>query len=117
MKKEKIITFALLIVVCFVMGLIAGYFVAKYNPIPCEITEMTYYYSEYYGRSDCQRVKEDGTIPKLKDLGIDVVEIEVRTEADMVKYNLDKVPTFEIGEELYSGYMTFEQLKTLLKCR
>ncbi len=117
MKREQIITFALLTVVCFVVGLVAGYFVAKYNPIPCEITEMTYYYSEYYGRSDCQRVKEDGTIPKLKDLGIGVVEIEVRTEADLVKYNLQIVPTFEIDGELYSGYMTFEQLKLLLKCR
>lgn len=117
MKREQVIAFALLTVVCFVVGLVAGYFVAKDNPVPCEITEMTYYYSEYYGRSDCQRVKEDGTISKLKDLGISVVEIEVRTEADIVKYNLPKVPTFEIDGELYSGYMTFEQLKALLKCK
>ncbi len=117
MNREQIIAFALLTVVCFVGGWIAGQLVAKDSSSPCEITEMTYYYSEYYGRSECQRIKEDGTISKLKDLGISVVEIEVKTEVDILKYNLDKVPTFEIDGELYSGYMTFEQLKILLKCR
>ena len=117
MDREQIIAFTLLAVVCFIVGCVFGYFVIKYNPSPCKITELTYYYSEYYGRSDCQRVKEDGTIPKLKDLRIKVVEIEVRTEADLARHNLEKVPTFEIDGELYSGYMTFEQLKILLKCK
>ncbi|GEM_PF-3709103 len=116
MGKEQTIAFALLIVVCFILGGAIGYFVIRDNPNPCEITEMTYYYSEYYGRSECQRVKEDGTILKLKDLGITVVEIEIKTEADRVKYNLQRVPTFEIEGERYPGYMTFEQLKSLLKC-
>lgn len=117
MKREQVIVFALLTVACFIIGWTVGYFVAKDNPSPCEITEMTYYHSEYYGRSECQRVKEDGTISKLKDLGITVVEIEVRTEADFIRYDLQRVPTFEIEGELYPGYMTFEQLKVLLKCK
>ncbi|MDD2777758.1 MAG: hypothetical protein PHS47_05215 [Methanocellales archaeon] len=116
MGREQIIAFALLTVVCFIMGWAIGYFVVEDNPNPCEITEMTYYYSEYYGRSECQRVKEDGTILKLKDWGITVVEIEIKTEADLRRYNLQRVPTFEIEGELYPGYMTFEQLKSLLKC-
>ncbi len=116
MERDLVITFVLLTVVCFILGGFIGYFVAEDNPNPCEITEMTYYYSEYYGRSECQRIKEDGTILKLKDLGVTVVEIEIRTEADLRRYNLRSVPTFEIEGELYPGYMTLEQLKPLLKC-
>lgn len=116
MERDLVITFVLLTVVCFILGGAIGYFVAKDNTSPCKVTEMTYYYSEYYGRSECQRVKEDGTILKLKDLGITVVEIEIKTEVDLRKYNLQIVPTFQIEGVLYPGYMTFEQLKPLLKC-
>ena len=114
MEKRYVMTLALAAVACLILGGITGYFVAKYKPIPCEITEMTFYYSEECHW--CEKVKDDGTISKLKELGITVVETEVRTREDFIRYDLQGVPTFKIAGELYPGYRTFEQLKELLKC-
>ncbi|MDI6860120.1 MAG: thioredoxin family protein [Methanocellales archaeon] len=110
MEKKHIMAFALAVGIVAILG--AGYFVAKYKPSPCEITEMTYYYAEWCGA--CQRVTSEGTISKIEELGVDVTKINV--DVGPIEHDFRYIPTFVIDGKIYSGYMTFEQLKELLKC-
>jgi len=73
--------------------------------LQCEIGRMTYYY-----RPECiwcQRIDREGTIAQIKELGVEVREINTRTGA---------VPRFRINNEIYTGYRDLEQLKELLGC-
>lgn len=73
--------------------------------LQCQIAEMTYYY-----RPECpwcQRIDREETISKIKELGVNVREVNTRTGA---------VPRFSIDNEVYIGYRTFEELKELLGC-
>ena len=78
----------------------------------CKIDEMIFYYSDQCGW--CQKVKEEGTIDKIKAMGVKVKEVDVRT--GKIEHKFNGVPTFVIDGEIYSGYQTFEQLKELLDC-
>ena len=111
MEKRYVMTFALSLGIVAI--LVAGYFVAKYeSKSPCEITEMTYYYAEWCGA--CQRVASEGTISKIEELGVDVTKINV--DVGPIEHDFRYIPTFVIDGKIYSGYMSFEQLKVLLKC-
>jgi len=78
----------------------------------CEFNEMIFYYRE--GCSWCGKVKDDGSIPEIEELGVNVTQIDVTTGP--VEHEFPGVPTFVIGDEVYVGYRTFEQLKELLGC-
>ncbi|MBZ9572016.1 hypothetical protein KJA15_01595 [Patescibacteria group bacterium] len=79
----------------------------------CEINEMIFYYSNRCGW--CNKVKTEKTIPKLRQLGVDITEIDVDVEP--IKHQFGGVPTLVIVGEIYSGYRTFEQLKEMLNCK
>ncbi len=79
----------------------------------CNKSEMVFYYRETC--PVCQQVKNEGTISKIEDLGIKKFDkIEVTTGP--IEHEFEAVPTFVINEEIYQGYMTFEELKELLGC-
>lgn len=78
----------------------------------CKNAEMIFYYSD--SCSWCQKVKDEGTITKIKELGIKVKEIN--TETGPVLYQFQGVPTFIINDKVYSGYKTFDELEELLGC-
>lgn len=78
----------------------------------CQFKEMTFYYLDQC--SWCQKVKNEGTIKKIKELGVSVKEIN--TDIGPIKHQFQGVPTFVIDEKVYSGYKTFEELKGLLVC-
>jgi len=76
------------------------------------VEEMIFYYLDTCGW--CQKVKDDGTISKLEQLGVKVSQINARSGS--VLHQFQTVPTFVIDGKLYSGYKTFEELKELLDC-
>ena len=80
--------------------------------LQCKFDEMIFYYLETCGW--CQKVKDDGTISKLEQLGVKVSQINARVGP--VLHQFQTVPTFVIDGKLYSGYKTFEELKELLGC-
>jgi hypothetical protein len=78
----------------------------------CDYDEMIFYYRD--GCGWCGKVKSDGSIEKLEDLGVKVTQIN--TLVGPVEHQLSGVPTFIINNEVYVGYRTLEQLKELLGC-
>ena len=78
----------------------------------CKVSEMIFYYLEYC--SWCQKVKSEGTISKIEELGVKVEQVNAKT--GIVLHQFQGVPTFVIDEQIYSGYRTFEELKELLDC-
>jgi hypothetical protein len=87
-------------------------FDAENETSECQYDEMTFYYRD--GCGWCGKVKSDGSIEKLEDLGIKITQID--TSVGPVDHQLSGVPTFVIDNEIYVGYRTFEQLKELLGC-
>lgn len=79
----------------------------------CEINEMTFYYLDTCGW--CNKVKDEGTVEKLEDLGIEVTRINAKVGP--IEHEFRGVPTFIVNEVVYSGYRTFEDLKVLLGCQ
>ena len=78
----------------------------------CQYDEMIFYYRE--GCGWCGKVKSDGSIEKLEDLGVKVTQIDVSIGS--VKHQFSGVPTFVIDNQVYVGYRTLEKLKELLGC-
>ena len=78
----------------------------------CGVSEMVFYYSDRCGW--CNKVKDDGTIERLEDLGIRVERIDVKK--DVIRHQFEGIPTFVIDNVVYSGYKTLDQLKELLEC-
>lgn len=78
----------------------------------CQITEMTYYYTETC--SFCRRVRSEGTISKLNQLGVEINEINLGNEKP--EHQISGVPAFIIEGNIYEGYRTFEELSGLLDC-
>jgi glutaredoxin len=78
----------------------------------CQVGEMIFYYLDQC--SWCQKVKNEGTISKIEELGVEVKQINANTGP--VRHQFRGVPTFVINEKVYSGYRTFEELQELLKC-
>jgi len=78
----------------------------------CQVQEMTYY---YLVQCDwCQKIKNEGTIEKIEEIGVKVKK--VNTAVGPIRHKFEGVPTFIINEKVYSGYKTFEELKELLGC-
>ncbi|PIU15519.1 hypothetical protein COT20_01620 [bacterium (Candidatus Gribaldobacteria) CG08_land_8_20_14_0_20_39_15] len=101
------------------VGLIAGVWLLTRQPnspsnvpLQCQIKEMIFYYADIC--SWCQKVKDEGTITEIKDLGVRVKEVNVAIGP--VRHQFQGVPTFIINDKAYSGYRTFEELKELLGC-
>ncbi|NIQ15685.1 MAG: hypothetical protein GTO02_15180, partial [Candidatus Dadabacteria bacterium] len=115
------------IVIIIIVLLIIGYFVfarsgqeVKENGqatvvntgIRCEAKEMIFYYLDQC--EWCQKVKNEGTISKIEELGIKVKQVNAKVGP--IRHQFQGVPTFVIDEKVYSGYRTFEELKELLNC-
>lgn len=78
----------------------------------CQVKEITFYYLETC--EWCNKVKSEGTISKIKQLGINVKE--VNAAVGPIRHKFEGVPTFIVNEKVYSGYKTFDELKALLGC-
>lgn len=79
----------------------------------CQFNEMIFYYRD--GCPWCQKVKNEGTILKIEELGVTVTQIN--TTVGPIKHEISGVPTFIINETVFTGYRTFEELKELLGCQ
>jgi len=78
----------------------------------CQYNEMIFYYSN--GCGWCNKVKTDGSIQRLVDLGVQTEQVE--TSIGPINHEFRGVPTFVVNEEVFSGYRTYDQLKELLGC-
>ncbi|TFB08192.1 DUF2318 domain-containing protein [Candidatus Atribacteria bacterium MT.SAG.1] len=121
MSKKYLLLLVVVILLVIGIGRFLGYFSSKnlsndkienITESQCEAEEMIFYYLEQC--SWCQKVKEEGTVSKIEELGVKVKQIDV--EVGPVEYQFSGVPTFVIGGKVYSGYRTFEELKELLGC-
>ena len=74
---------------------------------------MIFYYRDQC--SWCQKVKGEGTISKIEELGVEVTQINV--DIGPVRHQFQTVPTFVIDEKIYSDYKTFAELRELLSCQ
>jgi len=113
--------------ILIIVGLIAGvWLINKLSKSPevvtklskstsasqCQVKEITFYYLDQCGW--CQKVKNEGTISKIEQLGVKVKQINAAVGP--IRHQFQGVPTFIINEKVYSGYKTFEELKELLGC-
>ena len=78
----------------------------------CQYNKMIFYYSN--GCSWCSKVKEDASIQRLADLGVQTEQVE--TSVGPINHQFQGVPAFVVDDEVYTGYRTYDQLKTLLGC-
>lgn len=107
-----------IIAVAVIILIIGGYFLLRkpeeknISQSQCQAKEMTFYYLETCGW--CQKVKSEGTISKIKELGVEVKEINAAIGP--IRHQFQGVPTFVINDKVYSGYKTFDELKALLGC-
>lgn len=114
-KNKKYLSIFAVAVVILVIG---GFFLLKkpaeksVSQNQCQAKEMIFYYLDACGW--CQKVKSEGTIAKIKDLGVEVKEINAAIGP--VRHQFEGVPTFVINEKVYSGYKTFDELSNLLGC-
>ena len=76
------------------------------------VKEITFYYLPTC--SWCQKVKKEGTLEKIEQLGIKVTKINAAIGP--IRHEFQGVPTFVINKKVYSGYKTFEELKELFVC-
>jgi len=111
--------FAILIVIglTIVGGFSMNYFSKKDQSVlpntQCQTKEMIFYYLDTC--SWCQKVKNEGTISKIEQLGVRVKQINAAVGP--VRHQFEGVPTFVINDKVYSGYKTFEELSELLGCQ
>lgn len=78
----------------------------------CEVKEITFYYLD--GCEWCNKVKSEGTIDKIEELGIKINKINAAVGP--IRHQFTGVPTFVIENKVYEGYRTFDEIKELLKC-
>lgn len=107
------------IIVVVIVVLIAGGFFLLRKPeeknisqSQCQAKEMIFYYLDQC--EWCQKVKNEGTISKIEQLGVKVKQINAAVGP--IRHQLEGVPTFVINEKVYSDYKTFDELKELLGC-
>lgn len=114
---KKIYLFILGILVIASIVFLVKYYLSTKSEIKlegqCEINEMIFYYSPRCSWRN--KVKEEKTIPKLRQLGVEITEIDV--DVGPIQHQFKGVPTFVIAGEVYSGYRTFEQLMEMLNCK
>jgi len=82
------------------------------NNSQCKIGYVKLYYLKQC--SWCQKVKDDGTIDKLRALGVQVEEIDAAVGP--VRDKISGTPAFVIDGKVYEGYRTFDEIKALLSC-
>ena len=112
-KKYTILTIiGLIIITGFLVSLFSRKSPSTTSNTQCQIKEMTFYFADWCPW--CQKVKNEGTIKKLRELGIKINEINV--DVGPVKHQFQGIPAFVIDEKVYSGYKTFDELKKLLGC-
>lgn len=113
MKKSLII---FIIIIAIISGIFIFFSSNKKQEIKsasqCQAKEMLFYYSDEC--QWCQKVKNEGTIENIKELGVNVKEINTATGP--IKHQFQGVPTFVIDGKIYEGYITFKELKELLRC-
>ncbi|MCK5255716.1 MAG: hypothetical protein KAQ81_06815, partial [Deltaproteobacteria bacterium] len=80
--------------------------------VECAFNEMIFYFSP--GCGFCEKVKDDGTIPKLEALGVKVTQIDVKVGP--VEHEFPGVPAFIIDKNVYVGYRTLKELSAFLGC-
>jgi len=115
MKKILIFLIVLIIVIVIILfwpNKEKGEILENIPETDCGVSEMIFYYSDYCGL--CSKVKDDGIIDSLKNIGIRIEEIDVKK--DVVRHQFEGIPTFVIDNVVYSGYKTFDQLEEILKC-
>jgi len=78
----------------------------------CQVKEITFYYLD--GCEWCNKVKAEGTIEKIEQLGIKVTKINAAIGP--IRHKFQGVPTFVINGKVYEGYRTFDEIKELLAC-
>lgn len=114
MKNYTILIIVGMIII--IGGFAINYFSQKSPTITsdtqCQVKEMTFYYLDTCVW--CQKVKDEGTLDKLEELGVKVNTINAAVGP--VRHKFEGVPTFVIDEKVYSGYKTFDELKELLGC-
>lgn len=115
MKKNYLI---IIIIILIAAGAIYfGYFSNKKTPVnntggQCSIKEITFYYLE--GCEWCNKVKNEGTLEKIENLGIKINKINAAVGP--IRHQFEGVPTFVIDGKVYEGYRTFDEIKELLGC-
>lgn len=107
----------MIIIGLMIVGGFSIRYFSKKSPInidntQCQVKEMIFYYADWCPW--CQKVKNEGTIKKIKELGVRVNEINI--DKGPVNHQFQGIPTFVINEKIYSGYKTFEELRDLLGC-
>ena len=78
----------------------------------CQIKKIKFYYQK--NCSWCQKVEKDGTVEKIKELGVQVEEIDA--QVGPIRDQIEGTPSFVIDGKVYSGYRAFDEIKNLLKC-
>ncbi len=100
-----------------VAGIAAIYFrkpqasIQKQNQ--CQINKLIFYYSDTC--KWCNQVKDENTLDKLKDMGVDITKINI--SVGPVRHKFEAVPTFVIGNQVLTGYRTLAELENLLGCQ
>lgn len=78
----------------------------------CQTKKITFYYLKTC--EWCNKVKEEGAIEQIENLGIKVNKIDAAVGP--VRHKFQAVPAFAINGKVYEGYRTFEDLRELLGC-
>ena len=118
MKKYQGKRYWPIFIVVAVILIAGGFFLLKkpegknVGQSQCQVKEITFYYLDQCGW--CQKVKKEGTLEKIEQLGIKVTKINAAIGP--IRHEFQGVPTFVINEKVYSGYRTFEELKELFVC-
>lgn len=82
------------------------------SAVQCEFKEMTFYYLDSCGY--CQKVKSDGSLEKLEELGVNITRVDAREGP--INHEFQGVPTFVVNDRVYSGYRNLEGMEDLLHC-
>lgn len=78
----------------------------------CQVKEITFYYLD--SCEWCNKVKTEGTIDKIEQLGVKINKINAAVGP--IRHKFQGLPTFVISGKVYEGYRTFEEIKELLGC-
>lgn len=113
MKSILVVFISLLVII----GAVAFIFKDRFFPVSqpvsqCKTSQMIFYYLDTC--SACQEFKKSGTIEKLEKLGVKIQKVNAATGP--IRHKFETVPTFVIGDNIYSDALSFEQLSKILGC-
>src|SRR4030042_6010290 len=106
--KSILVVFMSLLVIIGALGFIFKDKLISPNQEPgqCKINQMTFYYLDTCG--SCQQFKNSDTVEKLEKLGVKVEKINAAVGP--IRHKFESVPTFVIGDNIYSDSLSFEQI-------